>query len=165
MQCIPNFQFSTQFSASCLSWVPEKGSVGASGDLAPLSHLALGLLGKGKMWSPCTGWANARDVLRANGLQPLKLKAKEGVCLINGTQLITGLGAEAIERSKNIARQADVVAALSLEALRGTTRAFDADVHNARPHRGQIAVAKRLRSVLNSAVFPSEIASKFCCVN
>lgn len=112
------------------------------------------------MWSPFTNWGNARDVLKANGLQPLKLKAKEGVALINGTQLITSLGAEAIERSKNIARQADVVAALSLEALRGTTKAFDADVHKVRPHKGQMAVAKRMRSLLNSRVYPSEISGK-----
>lgn len=140
--------------------MPEKGSVGASGDLAQLSHLALGLLGEGSMWSPSTGWDNAKDVLIANGLQPLKLKAKEGVTLINGTQLITSLGAEAVERSFNIARQADIVAALSLEALRGTTKAFDADVHNVRPHKGQISVAKRLRSLLHSGVYPSEIAGK-----
>lgn len=67
------------FIASCLSWVPEKGTVGASGDLAPLSHLALGMMGEGKMWSPDSGWGDAQYVLESHGLQPIKLQAKE-VC-------------------------------------------------------------------------------------
>lgn len=134
--------------------------MGASGDLAPLAHLALGLLGEGKMWSPTTGWGQSREVLRVHGLKPLKLGAKEGLALINGTQLITSLGAEAVERSYNIARQADVVAALSLEVLKGTSRAFDSDVHKIRPHKGQMAVAKRLRSLLHSNTYPSQIAGK-----
>uniref|UniRef100_A0A672M8I4 Histidine ammonia-lyase-like n=1 Tax=Sinocyclocheilus grahami TaxID=75366 RepID=A0A672M8I4_SINGR len=86
------------FNASCLSYVPEKGTVGASGDLAPLSHLALGLMGEGKMWSPKSGWADAKYVLEAHGLKPISLKPKEGLALINGTQMITSLGAEAVER-------------------------------------------------------------------
>ncbi|KDR16028.1 histidine ammonia-lyase-like [Zootermopsis nevadensis] len=152
------------FNASCLSWVPEQGSVGASGDLAPLAHLALGLLGEGKMWSPETGWGNAQDVLSAHGLSPMRLNAKEGIALINGTQLITSLGAEAVERAFYIARQADVVAALTLEVLKGTSRAFDSDVQMIRPHKGQIAVAKRLRALLHSETYPSQIAEshRFC---
>ncbi|GFG39517.1 hypothetical protein Cfor_00512, partial [Coptotermes formosanus] len=152
------------FNASCLSWIPEQGSVGASGDLAPLAHLALGLLGEGKMWSPETGWGNAKDVLSAHGLFPLKLGAKEGIALINGTQLITSLGAEAVERAFYIARQADIVAALTLEVLKGTSRAFDSDVQMIRPHKGQIAVAKRLRALLHSDTYPSQIAEshRFC---
>ncbi|KAF4527041.1 hypothetical protein B566_EDAN001589 [Ephemera danica] len=117
----------------------EQGSVGASGDLAPLAHLALGLLGEGKMWSPETGWGEAK-------------------CLI------TSLGAEAVERAALIARQADVVAALTLEVLKGTSRAFDSDVQMIRPHKGQIAVAKRLRALLHSDTYPSQIAEshRFC---
>lgn len=65
------------FLASCLSWVPEKGTVGASGDLAPMSHLALGMMGEGKMWSPESGWGEARYVLESHGLEPVKLEAKE----------------------------------------------------------------------------------------
>ncbi|KAG5846055.1 hypothetical protein ANANG_G00145670 [Anguilla anguilla] len=148
------------FNASCLSLVPEKGTVGASGDLAPLSHLALGLMGEGKMWSPETGWGEAKSVLEAHGLKPLSLKPKEGLALINGTQMITSLGAEAVERALAIARQADIIAALTLEVLKGTTKAFDSDIHAVRPHLGQMQVAWRFRSVLDSDVFSSEITEK-----
>ncbi|TSK13456.1 Histidine ammonia-lyase [Bagarius yarrelli] len=134
--------------ASCLSFVPEKGTVGASGDLAPLSHLALGLMGEGKMWSPKSGWADA----------------KYGLALINGTQMITSLGAEAVERAESIARQADIIAALTLEVLKGTTKAFDSDIHELRPHPGQKEVALRFRALLDSDHHPSEIAEshRFC---
>lgn len=157
-------QIIAAFNCSCLPWVPEQGTVGASGDLAPLSHLALGMLGEGKMWSPKTGWTDAKMCLEAHGLKPLRLEAKEGLALINGTQLITALGAEAVERSRRIAKQADVVAALSLEVLKGTSRAFDSDVHELRPHSGQIEVARRLRSLLHSEAYPSAIAEshRFC---
>uniref|UniRef100_A0A8D2LE41 Histidine ammonia-lyase n=1 Tax=Varanus komodoensis TaxID=61221 RepID=A0A8D2LE41_VARKO len=117
------------FNASCLPYIPEQGTVGASGDLAPLSHLALGLIGEGKMWSPKSGWADAKYVLEAHGLKPIILKPKEGLALINGTQMITSLGCEAVERASAIARQADIVAALTLEVLKGTTRAFDTESH------------------------------------
>uniref|UniRef100_A0A7N8XJQ9 Histidine ammonia-lyase n=1 Tax=Mastacembelus armatus TaxID=205130 RepID=A0A7N8XJQ9_9TELE len=152
------------FNASCLSFVPEKGTVGASGDLAPLAHLALGLMGEGKMWSPKSGWADAKYVLEAHGLKPISLKPKEGIALINGTQMITSLGAEAVERAQAIARQADIIAALTLEVLKGTTKAFDSDIHSLRPHPGQIEVAQRFRSLLDSDHHPSEIAEshRFC---
>ncbi|KAK2495176.1 hypothetical protein MC885_002351 [Smutsia gigantea] len=152
------------FNASCLSYVPEKGTVGASGDLAPLSHLALGMIGEGKMWSPKSGWADAKYVLEAHGLKPVVLKPKEGLALINGTQMITSLGCEAVERASAIARQADIVAALTLEVLKGTTKAFDTDIHAVRPHRGQGEVAFRFRSLLDSDHHPSEIAEshRFC---
>ncbi|KAM3587358.1 uncharacterized protein V6R79_002979 [Siganus canaliculatus] len=146
------------FNASCLSWVPEKGTVGASGDLAPLAHLTLGLMGEGKMWSPQSGWADAKAVLEGHNLKPIILKPKEGIALINGTQLITSLGAEAVERALGVARQADVIAALTFEALRGTTKAFQRVVHAVRPHPGQQKVAERLRSLLDSDVFPSQIS-------
>ncbi|XP_060764566.1 histidine ammonia-lyase [Neoarius graeffei] len=152
------------FNASCLSFVPEKGTVGASGDLAPLSHLALGLMGEGKMWSPKSGWADAKYVLEAHGLKPISLKPKEGLALINGTQMITSIGAEAVERAESIARQADIIAALTLEVLKGTTKAFDSDIHELRPHPGQKAVALRFRALLDSDHHPSEIAEshRFC---
>ncbi|RXM27848.1 Histidine ammonia-lyase [Acipenser ruthenus] len=152
------------FNASCLSYVPEKGTVGASGDLAPLSHLALGLMGEGKMWSPKSGWADAKYVLEAHGLKPISLKPKEGLALINGTQMITSLGSEAVERALAIARQADIIAALTLEVLKGTTKAFDSDIHELRPHPGQKEVAFRFRSLLDSDHHPSEIAEshRFC---
>ncbi|OXA58564.1 histidine ammonia-lyase [Folsomia candida] len=152
------------FNASCLSWVPEQGTVGASGDLAPLAHLALGMMGEGKMWSPATGWGEAKYVLEAHNLTPIQLHAKEGLALINGTQLITSLGAEAVERAGIIARQADVVAALTLEVLKGTSRAFDSEIQDIRPHKGQATVARRLRALLHSSTYPSQIAAshRFC---
>lgn len=157
-------QYIAAFNASCLPWVPEKGTVGASGDLAPLSHLALGMLGEGKMWSPKTGWGSAKYVLEANNLPPIVMGPKEGIALINGTQLIASLGSEALERAETVARQADVVAALTLEVLKGTSRAFDSDVHKLRHHKGQIEVARRIRGLLHSDTHPSEIAQshRFC---
>ncbi|XP_047018138.1 histidine ammonia-lyase [Ictalurus punctatus] len=148
------------FNASCLSWVPEQGTVGASGDLVPLAHLALGLMGEGRMWSPQTGWTDATAVLEAHGLTPISLKPKEGLSLINGTQMISSLGAEAVERAEAITRQADVISALTLETLKGTNKAFDIDVHAVRPHPGQILVAGRFRSLLHSDFFPSEITDE-----
>ncbi|KAF4022557.1 hypothetical protein G4228_014743 [Cervus hanglu yarkandensis] len=103
-------------------------------------------------------------VLAAHGLKPIVLKPKEGLALINGTQMITSLGSEAVERASAIARQADIVAALTLEVLKGTTKAFDTDIHAVRPHRGQVEVAFRFRSLLDSDHHPSEIAEshRFC---
>ncbi|GAB5574117.1 histidine ammonia-lyase [Prionailurus iriomotensis] len=163
-QTDPPLRLGIYHRASCLPYVPEKGTVGASGDLAPLSHLALGLIGEGKMWSPKSGWADAKYVLEAHGLKPVVLKPKEGLALINGTQMITSLGCEAVERASAIARQADIVAALTLEVLKGTTKAFDTDIHAVRPHRGQVEVAFRFRSLLDSDHHPSEIAEshRFC---
>ncbi|XP_050696685.1 histidine ammonia-lyase-like [Eriocheir sinensis] len=157
-------QYIDAFNASCLPWVPEKGTVGASGDLAPLAHLALGMLGEGKMWSPKTGWGNASYVLEAHNLRPIKLRAKEGIALINGTQLITSITAEALERAEMLAKQADVVAALTLEVLKGTSRAFDSDVHKLRHHKGQNEVASRIRALLHNDTYRSEIAEshRFC---
>ncbi|XP_062522261.1 histidine ammonia-lyase-like [Corticium candelabrum] len=151
-------QYVDAFNASCLPWVPEKGSVGASGDLAPLSHLALGLMGEGKMWSKETGWKKAKEVLDVHGLTPIVLSPKEGLALINGTQLITALGAECVERAAIIARQADVIAAMTLEALKGTNRAFNKEIHELRPHRGQKEVAARFRALIHSDFYTSEIA-------
>jgi len=102
-----------------------------------LSHIVLGLLGEGKMWSPSTGLADASKVLKKHGLKPIVLKAKEGLALINGTQMITALGAEAIERAKYLAIQADIIAAMTTEVLKGNVNQFDSDIHSARPHPGQ----------------------------
>ncbi|XP_041348347.1 histidine ammonia-lyase-like isoform X3 [Gigantopelta aegis] len=153
-------QYITAFNASCLSWVPEKGTVGASGDLAPLAHLALGMMGEGKMWSPETGWTDAISVLKSKNLNIVKLKPKEGICLINGTQMITSLGAEAVERADLIARQANIIAALTVEVLKGTSKAFDEHIHRARPHNGQMEVAKQIRALL-PPVHRSEIIEKY----
>lgn len=145
-------------NANCLPLVPCKGTVGASGDLAPLSHLALGLMGEGKMWNPKTAsYADASEVLKQHGLTPITLQAKEGLALINGTQLITSIGAEAVSRARSVARTADVVSAMTLEALKASARPFHPAIHGARPHRGQELVAGRLRNLLNFGGVASEI--------
>lgn len=127
--------------------VPCQGSVGASGDLAPLAHLALALVGEGQ----CRHRGAVRpaaDVLRALGLEPLTLQAKEGLALINGTQLITAVAGLALAEARRLVRTADVIGALSLDALRGTDVAFDPRIHQARGHAGQCASARNLRRLL-----------------
>ena len=145
-------------NANCLPLVPSKGTVGASGDLAPLSHLALGLMGEGKMWNPRTHtYGDASEVLKAHQLVPITLQAKEGLALINGTQLITSIGAEAVSRARSVARTADVVAAMTLEALKASARPFHPVIHAVRPHKGQELVAGRLRCLLDFGGKASEI--------
>ena len=127
--------------------VPCQGSVGASGDLAPLAHMALLLVGEGLAWSPEGQIPGGKALARA-GLAPVTLQAKEGLALINGTQLITALGNLALEKFVRLAHLADEIAGLSLEALRGTRTAFDPRIHAARPHPGQILVADHMRQLL-----------------
>ncbi|WP_291271786.1 histidine ammonia-lyase [Geothrix sp.] len=127
--------------------VPSQGSVGASGDLAPLAHMALMLVGEGLAWSGNQHIPGGEALAQA-GLKPVTLQAKEGLALINGTQLITSLGNLAVEKFTRLAGLADEIAGLSLEALRGTRAAFDPRIHAARPHPGQIAVAERMRDLL-----------------
>ena len=130
--------------------IPEKGSVGASGDLAPLAHLALTVIGEGEAFYRGERMASA-DALRRAGIEPLKLEAKEGIALLNGTQAMTAVGALALHRAERIARLADVAGAMTLEALRGTPAAFDERIHAARPHRGQMEVAAHLRELLRDS--------------
>ncbi|CAK4623897.1 hypothetical protein LEN26_008781 [Aphanomyces euteiches] len=146
------------FNADCLSVVPEKGTVGASGDLAPLAHLALGMMGEGKMWDTRDNNTikDSAEVLASRGLRPVQLKAKEGLAMINGTQLITSIGCEAVVRAANVADCADIAVALSLEVLKGTVNAFHPRIHEVRPHRGQKLVAGRIRALLQ-ADRPSEL--------
>lgn len=148
------------FNADCMPVVPSQGTVGASGDLAPLSHLALGLMGEGQMHNPRTGEVeDAAHVLREHGLRPIILEAKEGLALINGTQLMTSIGAEAVTRARNVSLAADLACALAVETLRGTPRSFEQCIHDTRPHRGQQAVAKRLMGLLTpvSGLFQSHM--------
>jgi histidine ammonia-lyase len=127
--------------------IPARGSVGASGDLAPLAHLALGMIGEGR--AEFRGEVMpAAEALRRAEIEPLVLEAKEGLTLLNGTQHMTAVGGLAVLDAEDTARVADIAGALSLEALKGTVRAFDARVIAARPHPGQIAVAKFLRELL-----------------
>ncbi len=132
--------------------IPAQGSLGASGDLAPLAHLALVVIGEGeaKMGGRLMPGGAA---LAAAGLQPVELEAKEGLALLNGTALMVGMGALLVRRSINLALTADIVACLSLEALHGTDRAYDPRVHALRPHPRQIKCADFLRNVLAGSSF------------
>jgi len=130
--------------------VPEQGSVGASGDLAPLAHLALPIVGRG--WVDLGGQRlPALVALREVGLEPLVLEAKEGLALLNGTQLMTGIGALLLADADRLTRTASVAAAMSVEALLGTDVAFAAPYQLARPHPGQIAVAAEMRHLLRDS--------------
>ncbi len=127
--------------------VPEQGSVGASGDLAPLAHVALTLMGEGETFRRGVREKAATALARAR-IRPLRLEAKEGIALINGTQVMCAIGVLAVLRAERLAVLADVTGAMSLEALRGSHRAFDRRVHRARPHPGQLVSAANLRTVL-----------------
>ena len=130
--------------------VPEFGSVGASGDLAPLAHVALGLLGEGEVEYKGE-WRPAEKCLEAEGITPIILSLKEGLALINGTQATTGLGVLALLRAERSLETAEAVAAMSMEALLGTPEAYRAEIHEARPHGGQIRSAAILRSLLEGS--------------
>ena len=130
--------------------VPEQGSVGASGDLAPLAHLALPLVGRGIV--EVSGVEEpALVALRAAGIEPLELEAKEGLALLNGTQMMGAIGALVLADADRLMRTASVAAAMSVEALEGTDVAFAAAYQLARPHPGQIAVAGELRHLLRDS--------------
>jgi histidine ammonia-lyase len=130
--------------------VPEKGSVGASGDLAPLAHLALSVIGEGEAFFEAERIATAEALRRAK-LKPVELEAKEGLALLNGTQAMHAVGGLALLRAQRLARVADVSGAMSLEALKGTPVAFDPRLQEARPHPGQKAVAQHLLSLLGDS--------------
>jgi histidine ammonia-lyase len=130
--------------------IPEKGSVGASGDLAPLAHLSLTLIGEGEAFYEGRRMPSA-EALKKAGLLPAVLEAKEGLALLNGTQAMHAVGGVALLRAKHLARVADIAGAMTLEALRGTPTAFDSRIHDARPHPGQCAVAEHLRHLLRES--------------
>ncbi len=130
--------------------IPEKGSVGASGDLAPLAHLALVVIGEGEAFYRGNRMAGGEALKRA-GLVPLQLTAKEGLALLNGTQAMTAVGALAVARARRVAQLCDLAGAMSLEALMGTPAAFDMRIHEARPHAGQIASASHLLGLLEGS--------------
>jgi len=132
--------------------IPEKGSLGASGDLAPLAHMACVLIGEGetefqgeKLW--------AKDALAKAGLEPIKLAAKEGLALTNGTTIMTAVGLLETYKAKRLAELADISGCLSLEALNGTTLAFDERIHALRPHPRQVLCAENLREILKGSEF------------
>ncbi|HLW36466.1 MAG TPA: histidine ammonia-lyase [Chthoniobacterales bacterium] len=130
--------------------VPEKGSVGASGDLAPLAHLALGLIGEGEVFFDGKRMPSA-EALKSAKLKPTRLAAKEGLALLNGTQAMHAVGGLSILRAKRLSTLADVAGAMTLEGLRDTPAAFDERLQDARPHAGQKAAAAHLRSLLENS--------------
>jgi histidine ammonia-lyase len=130
--------------------VPSQGSVGASGDLAPLAHLAAALMGAGTVRLRGE-WVEAAEALRQAELEPVVYEAKEGLAMINGTQAICAVGGLAIARARDLLECADLIATMSLDALRGTDAAFDERIHKARPHAGQLRVASNLRRYLSDS--------------
>jgi len=130
--------------------VPEQGSLGASGDLAPLANLALPLVGRGELLVEGEG-RPAGDVLRSAGLEPLELKAKEGLALVNGTQGMLAIGILALSRAERLVRTADVTAAMSVEAALGSDRVFDQRLTALRPHPGVVASASNLVRLLEGS--------------
>jgi histidine ammonia-lyase len=139
--------------------IPEKGSVGASGDLAPLAHLSLTLIGEGEAFYEGERMPSS-DALQKAGLKPVTLEAKEGLALLNGTQAMHAVGGLALARAQRLAKVADVAGAMTLEALKGTPTAFDARIHQARPHPGQQAVATHLLHLLrDSEIRQSHLAN------
>ena len=130
--------------------IPEKGSVGASGDLAPLAHLALVVMGEGEAFYQGERISGS-EALRRAGLTPVRLHAKEGLALLNGTQAMTAVGGLAVARALRLVKLADLAGAMSLEALMGTPAAFDPRIHLARAHAGQIAAAAHLESLMQES--------------
>ena len=137
--------------------VPEKGSVGASGDLAPLSHLFLPLIGLGQVWYRGQQTDTA-SMMQQEGILPIILGPKEGLALINGTQFILSFAVKAVQRLHNALEAADIIGALSLEGLMGTAKPFDARLHAIRPFPGNQLVAHRLKTLLdNSEIMSSHV--------
>jgi histidine ammonia-lyase len=135
--------------------VPEKGSVGASGDLAPMAHLALVLIGKGEAFYR-EARMSGREALAAAGLSPRHLESGEGLALINGTQVMAGISGLAVNDAERLARTADIACSISLEVLMGTNVEFDSRIHRVRPHPGQIAAANNMfRITQDSAIMSS----------
>jgi histidine ammonia-lyase len=127
--------------------IPSQGSVGASGDLAPLAHMALAIIGEGEVVYEGTVWPTA-DALADAGLEPLELEAKEGLALINGTQVMGSILALLVADTQVLMTTADIAAAMSVEALKGSHAPFDELIINLRPHRGAVETAENLRRIL-----------------
>lgn len=138
------------FNLGIVPFIPSQGSVGSSGDLAPLAHLASFIIGEGFAYHKGEVLPS-KVVLAKNGLKPFKLSAKEGLALINGTQMMTAFAVEIINRAKRLSKLADIAGALSIEALKGSDNAFKDKLHKTRPHNGQINTASNLRKLLRNS--------------
>ncbi|MBT8074152.1 MAG: aromatic amino acid lyase, partial [Xanthomonadales bacterium] len=135
-----------------LPWIPSRGSVGASGDLAPLAHMCLPLIGRGEVWDESRSNRVPADLeLLKKDIAPVRLQAKDGLALINGTQMMAAYGAFVLERTIGLQREADLLAAMSLEALQGSAAPFDERIHMIRPHQGQKVVAGNIRKLLEGS--------------
>ena len=132
-------------------FVPSQGSVGASGDLAPLAHLALALIGEGECIDATGACIPSADALRRAQIKPLVLEAKESISLINGTQGMLAVGTLALLAAETLVDSADVLGGLCCDALKGTDAAFDERIHKARPHAGQMKTASNLRKMLEGS--------------
>jgi histidine ammonia-lyase len=147
---LPTFRRLLDFDRlNLLPVVPSRGSVGASGDLAPLAHLCLPLIGYGEFWNESrSAKVPAAEVLRTHDLAPIELGAKDGLALINGTQLMSGYGAFILEKCVRLLDLFDLAAAMSLEGLQGSLTPFDLRIHAIRPHPGHGVVASNVRKLL-----------------
>lgn len=146
------------FENDILPVVPEQGSVGASGDLAPLSHLFLPLIGMGQVKYKGKVYETA-DLYKELGLQPIALGAKEGLALINGTQFILAHATMAVYRMQRALRHADIIGGITLDALRGSIRPFKKELHEIRPYEGTKQVAENLRNLLDGSEIPASHAN------
>src|SRR5213080_5566080 len=133
-----------------LPYVPSRGSVGASGDLAPLAHLALPLVGEGEAWFDGRLLPGG-EAMAAAGLEPLRLQAKEGLSLVNGTQFMAAFGALGLTRARRLAKTADIASAVSVEALQGSRTSFLPQIHALRPLRGQQDSAANVLALLEGS--------------
>ncbi len=140
------------FSKNIIPAIRSKGSLGASGDLAPLSHMSLPLIGLGAVWND-QGFCRiaAAEALNRNNISPIQLQAKDGLALINGTQMMSAYGAYILERALRLVKYADIIATMSLEAIQGSAKPFDSRIHDIRPHEGQKTVAKNVRLLLDQS--------------
>lgn len=141
-------------NADIIPAVPEQGSVGSSGDLVQLSHIALAAIGKGRILVENGGSVEVKpslDVLRAHGIEPIRLQAKEGLAMINGTQMMCAFGVLSLHKALHLAEVADIAGALTAEALRGTDTAFDERLHKVRGFVGQLQSAQNLRSLMHGS--------------
>jgi len=136
---------------SVTPFVPSQGSVGASGDLAPLAHLALALIGEGECIDATGARIPSADALKSAQIKPLVLEAKESISLINGTQGMLAVGTLALLAAETLVDSADVLGGLCCDALKGTDAAFDERIHKARPHAGQMKTASNLRKMLEGS--------------
>ncbi len=149
-------QLLQMFNKGIIPVIPSQGSVGSSGDLVQLSHLVLAMIGKGKVWGSGKGKGGsdivpAAQALKKAGLKPLRLAPKEGIALINGTQMMTAFAGLAVDDARRLAVLSDIIAAMSVESLRGSDTQFDERIHDVRPYDGQKTVARNMRRLMKES--------------